>query len=230
MVQNSEEITGRRISEWRKKNGLSQQDLAQMLGVSLPTIKRWETDESTPRDRHLTAIAALLGGTAVASPVGGGSALSLGLLGTLGPMGVILAGITALAGLMANKPGPKVAVESQKFEMPRSLQEKDVKQEITKHLWQVLQQVSLEFPVPDSAQERADLEKVKLTINIDKVLSDKFQEEADLRGFTQSRLLESLLWLFLEMPSLSFQKNPVAPRDSLPDENNSTRDSGELKA
>jgi transcriptional regulator with XRE-family HTH domain len=213
MVQNVEEITGKRISEWRKKNGLSQQDLAQMLGVSLPTIKRWETDESTPRDRHLVAIGALLGGTAMGSLVGGSLLGTLAPSLALGPFGAILVGIAALAGLAANKSRAKDAGESQKLEMPTALKEKEARHEIAKHLWQALQQVGLQFPIPASAQERAHLEKVKLTITVDKVLADKFQEEADLRGFTQSRLLESLLWLFLEMPSLSFQKDDVSQTD-----------------
>lgn len=216
MSRNLEQIKGTQLSDWRKSRGLSQQDLATMLGVSVATIKRWESG-SIPSDRYLAAIAALMGGTAAAirGLTGGSSALSVGLplLGglapsfALGPIGAILVGIAALAGFAANQAGSKVAEELPDVTTTESLSEKDAQQEITKQLWQVLQQVSLKFPVPTGAEERAGSKKVELKINIDKVLSDKFQEEADIRGFTPSRLLESLLWLFLERPSLSFQKN-----------------------
>ena len=44
----------------REKSNLSQQDLAQRLGVKNSTIKSWENDNSEPRANRLSILAGLL--------------------------------------------------------------------------------------------------------------------------------------------------------------------------
>ena len=39
---------GQRLFELRKKKNLSQEEVADILGVSRQTISKWETDASTP--------------------------------------------------------------------------------------------------------------------------------------------------------------------------------------
>ena len=81
-------------------------------------------------------------------------------------------------------------------------------------LSQIREQIILQLPIPMTSDERAKVDKVKLDVEVDRVLFDRFMEEANVRGFTPSRLLESLLWLFLETPPLSFQEQGV-PRDEM---------------
>ena len=51
---------GDRLVAARKKSNLSQQDLAQRLGVKNSTIKSWENDNSEPRANRLSMLAGLL--------------------------------------------------------------------------------------------------------------------------------------------------------------------------
>ena len=39
---------GQKISACRKKRGMSQEDLAERIGVSRQAVSRWETGESVP--------------------------------------------------------------------------------------------------------------------------------------------------------------------------------------
>lgn len=39
---------GEKLLEFRKKKGLSQEEAADILGVTRQTISKWETDQSTP--------------------------------------------------------------------------------------------------------------------------------------------------------------------------------------
>lgn len=43
---------GNNLFHARKKRGLSQEDVAQKLGVSRQTISKWETDETVPNIRQ----------------------------------------------------------------------------------------------------------------------------------------------------------------------------------
>lgn len=62
----------------RKKRGLSQAKLAELVGVEQPTIQRWEKGKRLPDLDSLTALAAALG-------VSAGSLLDGGVLQSLGP-------------------------------------------------------------------------------------------------------------------------------------------------
>lgn len=52
---------GEKIKEYRKKAGLSQEQLAEKLCVSRPTIAKWETDRGTPDVENLKSISKLFG-------------------------------------------------------------------------------------------------------------------------------------------------------------------------
>lgn len=50
-----------RIKEIRKTRGITQEELAERLGVKRTTVSMWELDESAPAARMLPALAAALG-------------------------------------------------------------------------------------------------------------------------------------------------------------------------
>lgn len=51
---------GRNIALLRERMGLSQQELAEAIGVRYPTVWRWEHGKMEPRRHHKAAIAAEL--------------------------------------------------------------------------------------------------------------------------------------------------------------------------
>lgn len=52
------------LQEAREAGGLTQQDLAEQVGVTQPQIARWETGEREPRVRVAVRLAEVLGTTA----------------------------------------------------------------------------------------------------------------------------------------------------------------------
>lgn len=50
---------GNSLFQARKKRGLSQEDVAEKLGVSRQTVSKWETDETVPDIRQSKKMAAL---------------------------------------------------------------------------------------------------------------------------------------------------------------------------
>lgn len=52
---------GENLFQARKKNGLSQEAVAEKLGVSRQTISKWETDETLPDIRQAKKLAVLYG-------------------------------------------------------------------------------------------------------------------------------------------------------------------------
>ena len=50
---------GNHLFQARKKRGLSQEDVAEKLGVSRQTISKWETDETLPDIRQSKRLALL---------------------------------------------------------------------------------------------------------------------------------------------------------------------------
>lgn len=51
---------GKRLTAFRKLRGLTQENLAEMCGVSLATISRWETGSLQPKPRNLKKLAEVL--------------------------------------------------------------------------------------------------------------------------------------------------------------------------
>ena len=54
-------ILADKIAEERKKNGWSQEDLAEQLGVSRQAVSKWESGASDPSTTNLMALAKLYG-------------------------------------------------------------------------------------------------------------------------------------------------------------------------
>lgn len=61
MPERLEKQFGKRLRQLRKDQGLSQEQLAEMLEVDARTIRRWETGETGPEFNKLEAIAQSLG-------------------------------------------------------------------------------------------------------------------------------------------------------------------------
>ena len=57
-------MIGERLAELRKLNNDTQQDLADKLHVSAPTVRSWERDRSDPPHQTLVAICKLYGTSA----------------------------------------------------------------------------------------------------------------------------------------------------------------------
>ena len=55
---------GERITELRKSKGLSQEELAEQLGVSRQSVSKWETGASTPDTDKAIAMSRIFGVTA----------------------------------------------------------------------------------------------------------------------------------------------------------------------
>lgn len=51
---------GKNISDFRKKNGISQEQLAEQIGVSRQTISNWELGETSPNSEQLISISRIL--------------------------------------------------------------------------------------------------------------------------------------------------------------------------
>ena len=49
-------MIGERLSDIRKDHGETQADLAARLGVSLPTVRAWEQEKSSPSHEMLVSI------------------------------------------------------------------------------------------------------------------------------------------------------------------------------
>lgn len=54
-------VSGTKISQLRQKNKLSQQELAERVGVSQSIISEWESDHCQPRSKFIDKIAKELG-------------------------------------------------------------------------------------------------------------------------------------------------------------------------
>lgn len=80
-----------RIYQLRRARGLSQEQLAERVGVSRQTVSKWETGLSTPELEKLRALCDCFGVTLDALVAEETDALML-----LGAAGLLLAGVTAL--------------------------------------------------------------------------------------------------------------------------------------
>lgn len=56
-------MTGERIRALREKNGMTQEELAQIIGMSQNTVARWEREELAPRGTSLVKLAKALNTT-----------------------------------------------------------------------------------------------------------------------------------------------------------------------
>ncbi len=69
---------GQRIAQFRKAKGLSQEDLAERVGVSRQAVSKWELDQALPDAEKIIALAAALGVSTdqilLDPPAGSGSA------------------------------------------------------------------------------------------------------------------------------------------------------------
>jgi transcriptional regulator with XRE-family HTH domain len=75
----SENISSEDIKKFREKEGMTQEDLARLLNVSVTTVSRWETGETKVTGTAAAVLGAILGAAIVAGPVGW---LAGGLLGS----------------------------------------------------------------------------------------------------------------------------------------------------
>jgi transcriptional regulator with XRE-family HTH domain len=54
------EAWGRNIIARRDELGITQRGLAELVGVSVPSVCRWETGKSAPKDEHKALVAKAL--------------------------------------------------------------------------------------------------------------------------------------------------------------------------
>lgn len=64
---------GNSLFQARKKKGMSQEEVAEKLGISRQTVSKWETDETLPDIRQSKQLAVLYGqawaATGISSPL-----------------------------------------------------------------------------------------------------------------------------------------------------------------
>lgn len=60
-IERGRVMIGKRLKEIRKTQGLTQQDLADRIGVSVSSVKKWELDLTEPNADKLVTIALALG-------------------------------------------------------------------------------------------------------------------------------------------------------------------------
>lgn len=102
---------GDRLAGARETAGLSQQELAQRLGVRLTTLQAWEEDLAEPRGNRLQMLAGMLNvslrwlltaeGDGLAVPAGEGAQLSSEAAAALGELARLRAQAGALAAEIA---------------------------------------------------------------------------------------------------------------------------------
>lgn len=61
MEDTSMNTLGERITHYRKKKGLSQEKIAEYLGISRQAVTKWESDKSNPSTENLIRLAELFG-------------------------------------------------------------------------------------------------------------------------------------------------------------------------
>ena len=66
----AEKIKPEDIKKFREKEGLTQEDLARLLNVSVTTVSRWETGDTKVTGTAAAILGAILGAAVVAGPVG----------------------------------------------------------------------------------------------------------------------------------------------------------------
>ena len=52
--------TGEKIKQYRKRNGITQEKLAELVDVSLTSIRRWEWGENVPNLKYIQKLAEVL--------------------------------------------------------------------------------------------------------------------------------------------------------------------------
>ena len=60
MISNMSDTFGERLRTFRKKTGITQEELADILGISYMTVRRWEAGKVTPRIDEIKALAKAL--------------------------------------------------------------------------------------------------------------------------------------------------------------------------
>jgi transcriptional regulator with XRE-family HTH domain len=166
-----------RIRQWRLDNNLSQQELASGLGVGIATIQRWESGDTTPGQRHRAMLEQVLG-----NPANQRHGIPLWLSDGYSLLFPRLVDIGAQL---------RETTQGNRRTAPTNM-------------W--CDDAQLMPPIPCAAEEKANVRKGGLEVRIDQALLDLFDEEKQLRGLTESKLVEAILWHRYNKPELSFQK------------------------
>lgn len=181
---------GQRLREWRKKQKLSQQQLASKLNVGIATLQRWELGTSTPDDRHRVMIEEILNFSNRLSTMIDASDFWEEILNELH--------------YLAAKKSHSGEIGAPRLVDNRIRNYKGRILEASADSWS--DEAQLMPPIPHTETEKANIQKGILKVRIDQALLDLFHKEKEARGLTESRLIEAILWHRYDHPDLSFRK------------------------
>jgi transcriptional regulator with XRE-family HTH domain len=172
------------IRAFRKRNNLSQQDLASLLQVGIATVKRWEYGETQPKGRLRTRVQHLL------------RQRSAALQERLDRDALVDSGEEVIPG----RPDVPTVIRR----ILRHSREGTTLYGLAQRLLVGLDRKDLP-PFPASDEEHAAAQRVLISGEVDRVLAERFEQEMTTRGLTASKMLETILWHHYGRPSLSFE-------------------------
>jgi transcriptional regulator with XRE-family HTH domain len=165
------------LKQLRAERNLSQQELASELGAGIASIKRWESGNSVPSQRYWLILDKMLQDYADSHLYFGSSRKSH---------------CSSEAQFLFEE-------VDQLFENWQSARTK-TRRDAYRDEAQIMP------PIPRTDTEKSYVQKGTLELKIDHALLDLFLEEKEVRGLTESKLLETILWHRYGQPELSFRK------------------------
>lgn len=173
------------LRAFRKRNNLSQQELASLLQVGIATVKRWEYGETQPKGRLHYRVQHLLrqGSVALQERLDRDALVDLG------------------EERMPGRPDVPTVIRR----ILRHSREGMTLYGLAQRLLAGLDHHDLP-PFPATDEEQAATQRVLISGEVDRVLAERFEQETNTRGLTASKMLETILWHHYGRPSLSFER------------------------
>jgi transcriptional regulator with XRE-family HTH domain len=213
------QITGEQIKTFRKKNGLTQQQVGHFVGCIPLTVGRWESGEAKPSDRHLIALQRLLSSETLSPEMFEPRPINYSPF----PMGnypikpsvpsleeeteVHLRDLRTILTYFGTSPALKSTIIESLMDLVL-LDDPDITQSDKSPWRRLMERAFSELPpYPKTQEEIARRNESQITVTVDNALLDGLLEQAENRRFTPSGLLEVILWNYLGKPKLSFEKD-----------------------
>jgi transcriptional regulator with XRE-family HTH domain len=190
-----DEVSGEAIRDLRKRKNLTQEELASVLGVGIATIRRWEAGTAKPTGNNDALLRQLMATPDAQNPV---------RLETEYPT----AWEDMLRLLLADGKAKRILASRI---LSVDLLGSEVQQNPFPQILRLLQggnsmdQIEPALPFPRTSVERSSVRQGELKGVVDAVLLERFKQEQEARGLTESKMLETILWKYFEYPGLSFQ-------------------------
>jgi transcriptional regulator with XRE-family HTH domain len=212
------QVTGELIRAFRKKNRLTQQQIAHFLGCIPLTVGRWESGETIPSDRHISRLQRLLSSDQLSPEMfepspGFQSNIEFNL-----PVKLSIPSLDEETeqhlrdlGTILKDPYARLALKSRIIESLVGLALTEIPDiiKLDQSPWlRLMEKAFSELPPrPKTPDEKARRDQSQVAITVDRALMERLLDEAEDRGFTPSGLLEVIIWNYLGKPKMSFEKD-----------------------